>query len=113
MNSHEKLFARKSVPERSARIFESILGCKWSLTIYKLLAHNINRPGEMVRTVEGLSTKVLNECLRRNVEHGILAKTVYPEVPPRVEYHITATGKKFVGILEALEELQDEIVDNR
>ena len=47
---------------------ETIYGCKWSLTVYQLLANGINRPGEMVRSVEGLSTKVLNECLKRNVE---------------------------------------------
>ena len=41
---------------------ETIYGCKWSLTVYQLLANGINRPGEMVRSVEGLSTKVLNEC---------------------------------------------------
>lgn len=51
---------------------EAIYGCKWSLTVYQLLAHGINRPGEMVRSVEGLTTKVLNECLRKNLEFGIL-----------------------------------------
>ena len=53
---------------------ETIYGCKWSLTVYKLLANEINRPGEMVRSVEGLSTKVLNECLKRNVAFGILER---------------------------------------
>ncbi len=46
---------------------ETIFGCKWSLTVYQLLANGINRPGEMVRSVEGLTTKVLNECLRKNM----------------------------------------------
>ena len=88
---------------------ETIYGCKWSLTVYQLLANGINRPGEMVRTVEGLSTKVLNECLKRNVEFGILDKQMFNELPPRVEYQVTPFGEKFLLILDQLESLQNEI----
>lgn len=111
MNTNEKIFSRKSAPERSARMVETIYGCKWSLTVYQLLQHGKHRPGEMVRSVDGLTTKVLNECLRKNVEFGILQKNVYPEVPPRVEYAVTDFGKKFMRILDELEKLQDEIDD--
>ena len=85
---------------------EAIYGCKWSLTVYQLLANGINRPGEMVRSVEGLSTKVLNSCLRKNVEFGIIERIAYPEIPPRVEYVVTPFGKKFIRILDELEKLQ-------
>jgi DNA-binding HxlR family transcriptional regulator len=88
---------------------ETIYGCKWSLTVYQLLAHGINRPGEMVRSVEGLTTKVLNECLRKNLQFGILEKTVFNELPPRVEYRVTPFGERFMGILEELESLQQEL----
>lgn len=88
---------------------ETIYGCKWSLTVYQLLAHDINRPGEMVRNVEGLSTKVLNECLRKNVQFGILNRVSFNEVPPRVEYEVTPFGDKFIRILDQLEVLQNEI----
>ncbi len=88
---------------------ETIYGCKWSLTVYQLLANDINRPGEMVRSVEGLSTKVLNECLKRNVEFGILDKQMFNELPPRVEYQVTPFGEKFLRILDQLENLQNEI----
>ena len=88
---------------------EPIYGCKWSLTVYQLLANGINRPGEMVRSVEGLSTKVLNECLKRNVEFGILDKQMFNELPPRVEYQVTPFGEKFLLILDQLESLQNEI----
>jgi DNA-binding HxlR family transcriptional regulator len=77
--------------------------------VYQLLANGINRPGEMVRNVEGLSTKVLNECLRKNLEFGILRRIEYPEVPPRVEYQVTEFGAKFLRILDQLEELQQEL----
>ena len=88
---------------------EAIYGCKWSLTVYQLLANGINRPGEMVRGVEGLSTKVLNSCLRKNIEFGIIDRIAYPEIPPRVEYVVTPFGKKFIRILDELEKLQEEI----
>ena len=88
---------------------ETIYGCKWSLTVYQLLANGINRPGAMVRSVEGLTTKVLNECLRKNTKFGILERITYNEVPPRVEYKVTEFGTKFIRILDELETLQSEI----
>ncbi len=88
---------------------EAIFGCKWSLTVYQLLASGIKRPGEMVRSVEGLTTKVLNECLRKNMEFGIIERVAYDEVPPRVEYVVTPFGAKFIRILDELEKLQREI----
>lgn len=100
---------RKLAPSRSARMVEIIYGCKWSLTVYQLLANNINRPGEMVRNVEGLSTKVLNECLKKNIQFGILERINFNELPPRVEYKTTPFGEKFIRILDDLEQLQAEI----
>ncbi|MDP1645759.1 MAG: helix-turn-helix domain-containing protein [Thiobacillus sp.] len=109
MSSQEKLFPRKSAPEQSARMVEAIYGCKWSLTVYQLLASGINRPGQMVRSVEDLTTKVLNACLRKNMEFGIIEHIAYNEVPPRVEYVVTPFGAKFIRILDDLEKLQREI----
>jgi len=109
MEDQGKLISRKLAPQDSARMVEAIFGCKWSLTVYHLLANDINRPGEMVRSVEGLTTKVLNACLKRNTDFGILEKVSYPEVPPRVEYKVTAFGGKFIKVLEEIEKLQEEI----
>lgn len=109
MKTKEKEFSKKAAPSESARMVETIYGCKWSLTVYQLLANGVNRPGEMVRSVEGLTTKVLNECLRKNTDFGILQRNSYNEVPPRVEYEVTEFGKKFMKILDGLEELQHEI----
>ena len=66
----------------------------------------------MVRSVEGLTTKVLNVCLKRNVEFGILEKQIHNEVPPKVEYKVTPFGTKFLDILKQLEALQVDI-DNQ
>jgi DNA-binding HxlR family transcriptional regulator len=111
MKTKKKIISRKITPDKSARMLETIYGCKWSLTVYQLLANDINRPGEMVRSVDGLTTKVLNECLRKNTKFGILERISYNEVPPRVEYKITKFGSKFMRILDELEKLHGEIED--
>ena len=100
---------KTKTPAEAARMVEKIYGCKWSLTVYHLLVNGINRPGEMVRCVDGLSTKVLNDCLKRNIEFGILERISFNEIPPRVEYAFTPLGMKFTKILDDLEKLQEEI----
>lgn len=89
-------------------MLETICGCKWSMTVYRLLRDGINRPGAMVRNVEGLSMKVLNQCLAKNLEFGILVKNTFPETPPLVEYSVTDFGEKFLKIIDAIEQLQEE-----
>ncbi|KGJ94874.1 winged helix-turn-helix transcriptional regulator [Colwellia psychrerythraea] len=113
MNSKTIKFSRKSAPEKTARMVETIVGCKWSLTVYNLLKHEIRRPGEMVKNVEGLTTKVLNACLKRNIEFGIIERETFNEIPPRVEYRVTEFGDKFIKILTELEKLQTEIDDSK
>lgn len=108
MQNKEKIFSRKSAPQRAARMVEAVFRCKWSLTVFQLLDHGVNRPGEMVRSVQGLSKKVLYDCLNRLVEFEILERVSFNESPPRVEYSVTDFGKKFVRILHEIELLQGE-----
>ena len=109
MKLNDKVFSKKLAPTKSARMVESIFGCKWSLTVYHLLANDIKRPGEMVRSVEGLSTKVLNQCLKRNIDFGILKKITYNEIPPKVEYKVTEFGQEFIQVLESIQQLQNSL----
>ncbi|WP_019500984.1 winged helix-turn-helix transcriptional regulator [Pseudanabaena sp. PCC 6802] len=90
---------------------EDIFGCKWSLTILQLVRQGICRPGVMERSVEGLTTKVLNERLRKLTRYKILQRHAYPEIPPRVEYYLTPIGEKFVAIVDKLSELNEELKD--
>lgn len=112
MINNEKIYSRKSAPAKTARMVESIVGCKWSVTVYQLLNDGINRPGQMVSSVEGLTTKVLNSCLKKNIEFGILQRNTFNEMPPRVEYEVTPFGTKFIVVLNQLEELQLQIDEN-
>ncbi len=88
---------------------EDVIGCKWSLSVLSLVRQGVNRPGAMERGVEGLTTKVLNERLRKLVGYGILHRKVYAEVPPRVEYNLTDFGCRFVEVLDRIESLESEL----
>ncbi|CAM2007943.1 Helix-turn-helix transcriptional regulator [Acanthopleuribacter pedis] len=88
------------------RMIEDVVGCKWSLSVIDMVKRGINRPGAMVREEDGLTTKVLNQRLAKLKRYGVLEKTIFPEVPPRVEYQLTDFGRSFVAILESIEQLQ-------
>ena len=91
-----------------SRMVEDIVGCKWSLSVIEAVKNDIVRPGEIQRAIEGISPKVLNERFNKMLRYNILEKTVYPEIPPRVEYQLTSFGHKFVAILEQIKSLQEE-----
>jgi DNA-binding HxlR family transcriptional regulator len=78
---------------------EDVLGCKWSMHVLMLVESGVRRPGAMERAVEGLTAKVLNERLTKLTRYGILTRTTFPEVPPRVEYDLTTFGRRFSTIL--------------
>lgn len=88
---------------------ESIIGCKWSLSVIRMLRQGINRPGAMQRQVDGLTTKVLNERLNKLLRFGIVEKVVYPVSPPRVEYFFTAFGERFLEIVDTVERVQADL----
>ena len=94
-----------NVTEKKHQIFQTILKCKWSLTIYTLIRQGTNRPGQIERKIEGLSTKVMNQCLKKSTELNILNKTTFNELPPRTEYNFTEFGKRFLTILDEIEKL--------
>lgn len=92
-----------------AGMVESIVGCKWSLHVLEQVRRGVNRPGAMVRSAEGLTTKVLSERLGKMLRFGILRKVSYPEVPPRVEYFLTPLGERFTAILDEIERLKRDV----
>ncbi len=94
-------------PEAYNRITE-ILGCKWSLAIFDSLGRGVNRPGRIEKEYDGLTTKALHRCLNRLEQDGIIQKTVFPEVPPHVEYGLTENGLKLVSVLSAVRDLSGD-----
>ena len=80
-----------------------LIGSKWKLLILRNLMMRAWRFNEMRRDLEGVSQKVLTDSLRALEEDGIITRTVYPEVPPRVEYALSPLGESMRPILEAME----------
>lgn len=101
---------KSSTTQRTAAdMVENVIKCKWSLTVFRMVREGTNRPGAMERAVPGLTTKVLNERLRKFVRFGVFERTEFPEIPPRVEYTLTPFGHKFAGVLDAVDDLQNAL----
>ncbi len=92
---------------------EDIVGCKWSIAVLGLVRRGVNRPGALEHAVEGLTAKVLNERLRKLQRFGILEGRAFPEVPPRVEYRLTAFGNRFASVLDAVDALEADLARKR
>ncbi len=91
--------------------FESVrelLCCKWTMAILDAIAHGVNRPGRLERTLPGLTTKVLNERIHKLERYELIRKIVYPEVPPRVEYELTERGKRFMQLVDTIRAFAEE-----
>jgi DNA-binding HxlR family transcriptional regulator len=84
--------------ERTVTILEG----KWTLLILRELFTGTKRFGELRAALPGASPKTLTERLRILERQGIIARTIYPEVPPRVEYALTPLGETLSPIIEAL-----------
>ena len=93
-----------------ASMVESIVGCKWSIDLLRLLAEGHCRPSALLRACPGLSAKVMNERLSKMTRFGIAQRTVHGEKPPvEVEYRLTPFGNRFMGILDEVRALQEAI----
>lgn len=112
MANAKKNLARGSAADTVpvARMVEDMVGCKWSLAVLAQIRAGTRRPGEIERAIPGLSQKVMNERLRKLARFGIIDRRVYAEVPPRVEYRLTAFGTRFSRLLDGIERLQRSLV---
>jgi DNA-binding HxlR family transcriptional regulator len=73
---------------------------KWTILVIRDLADGRSRFCELERSLEGISPRTLSLRLRGLEEQGIVARHTYPEVPPRVEYSLTAKGEALVPLIE-------------
>lgn len=79
-----------------------LIADRWSMIVIKSLSDGVYRFGELHRSVEGISQKMLTQTLRSLERDGLVRRTVYPVVPPRVEYTLTPLGESLIGPLEVL-----------
>ncbi len=79
-----------------------IIGGRWKPAILCRLMHGTMRYNELKKSIEGISERMLVAQLRELEQDGIIERTVYPEVPPRVEYHATDLGKTMHDLINAM-----------
>jgi DNA-binding HxlR family transcriptional regulator len=79
-----------------------LLADKWTVLVIGSLSGGRKRHTEIQREIEGVSTKMLTQTLRRLEQDGVLERTIYPVVPPRVEYELTPLGATLITPLRAL-----------
>lgn len=80
-----------------------LIGSKWKLLIMRNLLARPWRFNELKKDLEGISQKVLTDSLRSMEADGIITRTVYPEVPPRVEYALSELGESMRPIIKSME----------
>lgn len=82
---------------------QSVLGGKWKILILWYVAtYEVQRFGELMRRIEGISQSTLTKQLRELEADGLVHREIYREIPPRVEYSLTDLGASFVPILNAM-----------
>lgn len=92
----------KELPACPVETTLTLIGDKWKVLILRDLLTGTKRFGELKKSVGNVSQKVLTAQLRGMEESGLLTRTVYAEVPPRVEYTLTDLGKSLKPILDAM-----------
>jgi DNA-binding HxlR family transcriptional regulator len=94
-----------------ARYVLDVLADKWALLLIHTLAHGTHRTAELRRQVGGISEKMLIQTLRRLERFGLVTRVAYPEVPPRVEYSLTALGLSLSTPIRALDHWVEANID--
>jgi DNA-binding HxlR family transcriptional regulator len=93
----------------------NIIGNKWKVLIMRELFEGTKRFGVLFRSegLTGISQKMLTQQLRQMEEDGVVSRTVYPEVPSRVEYSLTDLGRSLKPILDAMDQWGNNYIEER
>ena len=97
------MLTKEEMPACPVATTVALIGSKWKLLIIRNLLARPWRFNELKKDLEGISQKVLTDSLRSMEADGIITRTVYPEVPPRVEYALSDLGESMRPILKAME----------
>ena len=99
--SDEKTIARCAPMSR----LQSVIGGKWKILILWYVAfYRVQRCGERMRRLDGITQSTLTKQLRELEQDGFLHREVYKEIPPKVEYSLTAFGESFIPVLQTMME---------
>ena len=96
------MLTKEEMPACPVATTVALIGSKWKLLIMRDLLARPWRFNELKKDLEGISQKVLTDSLRSMEADGIITRTVYPEVPPRVEYALSDIGESMRPIIESM-----------
>ena len=97
------MLTKEEMPACPVATTVALIGSKWKLLIIRNLLQRPWRFNELKKNLEGISQKVLTDSLRSMEADGIVTRTVYPEVPPRVEYTLSELGESMRPVMDAME----------
>lgn len=98
------MLTKEEMPACPVATTVQLIGSKWKLLILRNLLARPWRFNELRKSLEGISQKVLTDSLRSMEEDGLVTRTVYPEMPPRVEYSLSPLGESMRPIIQAMEQ---------
>ena len=97
------MLTKEELPAYPVATTVQMIGSKWKLLIMRNLLQRPWRFNELKKDLEGISQKVLTDSLRSMEADGIITRTVYPEVPPMVEYALSDLGESMRPIIKSME----------
>ena len=106
------MLKKEELPDCPVATTVQLIGNKWKLLILRNLLTRPWRFNELRKSLDGISQKVLTESLRSMESDGIIVRTVYAEVPPRVEYSLSELGETLRPILDAMQAWGQEYKEN-
>ena len=98
------MLTKEELPACPVATTVQLIGSKWKLLIIRNLLARPWRFNELQKSLEGISQKILTDSLRSMEKDGIITRTVFPEVPPKVEYALSELGESMRPILDAMEQ---------
>ncbi len=106
------MLTKEELPECPVATTVQLIGNKWKILIIRNLLGKKQRFTDFVKTIPGISKKVLTDNLRALEEDGLIEREIFAEVPPRVEYSLTPLGQTLEPILTAMREWGDYYKQN-
>ena len=96
------MLSKEELPACPVATTVALIGSKWKILIIRNLLQRPWRFNELKKDLEGISQKVLTDSLRSMEDDGLIIRTIYPEVPPRVEYALSELGQSLKPILDSM-----------
>ncbi len=90
---------------------QKILSGKWALILLHFLSEGTLRFNEIQRRLPEITQSTLTKQLRSLEDYGMIIRTVYPQIPPKVEYSLSPMGEEFITVLESLKTWGDRYIE--